>query len=225
MSFIQVKNIEKYFGEFKILDNISMNVNKGDFIAIMGPSGSGKSTLLYSISGMDEITDGSVWIDGENLSEMKEEERARIRLKKMGFVFQNVQMLKTLTVLDNIMLPGLVAGEEQADVIRKRAIRLMQEMDISQIADRDIRKVSGGQLQRASICRAMINNPEVLFMDEPTGALNSEATEQVLEILKRLNKEGVTIVMVTHDPKVAEKTKKIVYIQDGKTITRENDIV
>ena len=208
MSFIQVKNIEKYFGEFKILDNISMNVNKGDFIAIMGPSGSGKSTLLYSISGMDEITDGSVWIDGENLSEMKEEERARIRLKKMGFVFQNVQMLKTLTVLDNIMLPGLVAGEEQADVIRKRAIRLMQEMDISQIADRDIRKVSGGQLQRASICRAMINNPEVLFMDEPTGALNSEATEQVLEILKRLNKEGVTIVMVTHDPKVAEKTKK-----------------
>lgn len=225
MSFIQVKNIEKYFGEFKILDNISMNVNKGDFIAIMGPSGSGKSTLLYSISGMDEITDGSVWIDGENLSEMKEEERARIRLKKMGFVFQNVQMLKTLTVLDNIMLPGLVAGEEQADVIRKRAIRLMQEMDISQIADRDIRKVSGGQLQRASICRAMINNPEVLFMDEPTGALNSEATEQVLEILKRLNKEGVTIVMVTHDSKVAEKTKKIVYIQDGKTITRENDIV
>ena len=225
MSFIQVKNIEKYFGEFKILDNISMNVNKGDFIAIMGPSGSGKSTLLYSISGMDEITDGSVWIDGENLSEMKEEERARIRLKKMGFVFQNVQMLKTSTVLDNIMLPGLVAGEEQADVIRKRAIRLMQEMDISQIADRDIRKVSGGQLQRASICRAMINNPEVLFMDEPTGALNSEATEQVLEILKRLNKEGVTIVMVTHDPKVAEKTKKIVYIQDGKTITRENDIV
>lgn len=225
MSFIQVKNIEKYFGEFKILDNISMNVNKGDFIAIMGPSGSGKSTLLYSISGMDEITDGSVWIDGENLSEMKEEERARIRLKKMGFVFQNVQMLKTLTVLDNIMLPGLVAGEEQADVIRKRAIRLMQEMDISQIADRDIRKVSGGQLQRASICRAMINNPEVLFMDEPTGALNSEATEHVLEILKRLNKEGVTIVMVTHDSKVAEKTKKIVYIQDGKTITRENDIV
>ena len=183
MSFIQVREIEKKFGEINILNGISMEVNKGDFIAIMGPSGSGKSTLLYSISGMDEITGGSVWFDGENLSAMGEEERAQMRLKKMGFVFQNAQMLKTLTILDNIILPGLVAGEEDADTIRNRAVDLMEQMGISQIADRDIRKVSGGQLQRASICRAMINNPEILFMDEPTGALNSEATEQVLEIL------------------------------------------
>ena len=215
MSFIQVREIEKKFGESNILNGISMEVNKGDFIAIMGPSGSGKSTLLYSISGMDEITGGSVWFDGENLSAMGEEERAQMRLKKMGFVFQNAQMLKTLTIFDNIILPGLVAGEEEADIIRKRAVDLMEQMGISQIADRDIRKVSGGQLQRASICRAMINNPEVLFMDEPTGALNSEATEQVLEILKKLNEQGVTIVMVTHDPKVAEKTKKVIYIKDG----------
>ena len=215
MSFIQVREIEKKFGEINILNGISMEVNKGDFIAIMGPSGSGKSTLLYSISGMDEITGGSVWFDGENLSAIGEEERAQMRLKKMGFVFQNAQMLKTLTILDNIILPGLVAGEEDADTIRNRAVDLMKQMGISQIADRDIRKVSGGQLQRASICRAMINNPEVLFMDEPTGALNSEATEQVLEILKKLNEQGVTIVMVTHDPKVASQTKKIVYIKDG----------
>lgn len=215
MSFIQVREIEKKFGEINIINGISMEVNKGDFIAIMGPSGSGKSTLLYSISGMDEITGGSVWFDGENLSAMEEEERAQMRLKKMGFVFQNAQMLKTLTILDNIILPGLVAGEEDADTIRNRAVDLMEQMGISQIADRDIRKVSGGQLQRASICRAMINNPEILFMDEPTGALNSEATEQVLEILKKLNEQGVTIVMVTHDPKVAEKTKKIIYIKDG----------
>ena len=215
MSFIQVREIEKKFGEINILNGISMEVNKGDFIAIMGPSGSGKSTLLYSISGMDEITGGSIWFDGENLSAMGEEERAQMRLKKMGFVFQNAQMLKTLTILDNIILPGLVAGEEDADTIRNRAVDLMEQMGISQIADRDIRKVSGGQLQRASICRAMINNPEVLFMDEPTGALNSEATEQVLEILKKLNEQGVTIVMVTHDPKVASQTKKIVYIKDG----------
>ena len=215
MSFIQVREIEKKFGEINILNGISMEVNKGDFIAIMGPSGSGKSTLLYSISGMDEITGGKVWFDGENLSAMGEEERAQMRLKKMGFVFQNAQMLKTLTILDNIILPGLVSGEEDADTIRNRAVDLMEQMGISQIADRDIRKVSGGQLQRASICRAMINNPEVLFMDEPTGALNSEATEQVLEILKKLNEQGVTIVMVTHDPKVASQTKKIVYIKDG----------
>lgn len=218
MRFIQVKEIEKNFGETKILDGISMEVNKGDFIAIMGPSGSGKSTLLYSISAMDEISSGSVLFDGENLSEMEEEKRAQIRLKKMGFVFQNPQMLKTLTILDNIMLPGFVAKEEDADVIRDRATRLMEEMGISQIADRDIRKVSGGQLQRASICRAMINNPDVLFMDEPTGALNSEATEQVIEILKKLNQKGVTIVMVTHDPKVAEQTKKTIYIKDGKIV-------
>lgn len=216
MSFIQVKEIEKTFGETKILNGISMEVNKGDFIAIMGPSGSGKSTLLYSISGMDEITGGEVLFDGENLSNMEEEQRAQLRLKKMGFVFQNPQMLKTLTVLDNIMLPGFVAKEEEADIIRKRAVRLMEEMDISQIADRDIRNVSGGQLQRAAICRAMINNPDVLFMDEPTGALNSEATKQVIEIMKKLNEKGVTIVMVTHDPKVAEQTKKTIYIRDGK---------
>ena len=216
MSFIQVKEIEKTFGETKILNGISMEVNKGDFIAIMGPSGSGKSTLLYSISGMDEITGGEVLFDGENLSNMEEEQRAQLRLKKMGFVFQNPQMLKTLTVLDNIMLPGFVAKEEEADIIRKRAVRLMEEMDISQIADRDIRNVSGGQLQRAAICRAMINTPDVLFMDEPTGALNSEATKQVIEIMKKLNEKGVTIVMVTHDPKVAEQTKKTIYIRDGK---------
>ena len=122
MSFIQVKEIEKTFGETKILNGISMEVNKGDFIAIMGPSGSGKSTLLYSISGMDEITGGEVLFDGENLSNMEEEQRAQLRLKKMGFVFQNPQMLKTLTVLDNIMLPGFVAKEEEADIIRKRAV-------------------------------------------------------------------------------------------------------
>ena len=114
------------------------------------------------------------------------------------------------------MLPGFVAKKEEADIIRKRAVRLMEEMDISQIADRDIRNVSGGQLQRAAICRAMINNPDVLFMDEPTGALNSEATKQVIEIMKKLNEKGVTIVMVTHDPKVAEQTKKTIYIRDGK---------
>lgn len=218
MSFIQVKNIEKDFGESRILNGISMEVEKGDFIAVMGPSGCGKSTFLYSISGMDEITGGSVLFDGENLSQMTEEQRAQIRLKKMGFVFQNAQMLKTLTILDNIMLPGLVAKAEPADVILERALGLMKEMGISQTADRDIRNVSGGQLQRASICRAMINNPEVLFMDEPTGALNSEATEQVLEILKQLNRRGVTIVMVTHDPRVAEQTKKIIYMRDGKIV-------
>jgi len=182
----------------------------------MGPSGSGKSTLLYSISGMDNINSGRVLFEEKNISEMKEEELSKFRLNKMGFVFQNAQMLKNLSVFDNSTLPGLVANKESADVIRKRASSLMKRMEIEGIENRDNREVSGGQLQRASICRAMINNPEILFLDEPTGALNSSATDQVLAILEDLNLEGMTIMTVTHDQRVAAKARKIIYIIDGQ---------
>ena len=159
----------------------------------MGPSGSGKSTLLYSVSGMDSLSEGSVLFEGVNLSQMPEDELSKFRLTKMGFVFQNAQMLKNLSIFDNIVLPGLVAKKESAADIRKRALELMTRMEIEGIKDHDIREVSGGQLQRASICRAMINNPDILFLDEPTGALNSSATDQVLQILDDLNREGMTI--------------------------------
>lgn len=213
---IKVENISKSFNETEILHNISFEIEKGDFVAVMGPSGSGKSTLLYSISGMDSISYGSVLFDGVNISEMQEDELSRFRLTKMGFVFQYAQMLKNLSIFDNITLPGLVAKKESPDDIRKRANELMKRMEIEGIKDRDIREVSGGQLQRASICRAMINNPEILFMDEPTGALNSGATDQVLAILEDLNREGMTIMTVTHDPRVAAKAKKVYYIKDGQ---------
>jgi len=213
---IKVENISKSFKDTQILHDISFEIKKGDFVAVMGPSGSGKSTLLYSISGMDSISNGKVMFENINISEMKEEALSEFRLTKMGFVFQNAQMLKNLSIFDNIILPGLVAKNEPANDIRKRASKLMKRMEIEGLEERDIREVSGGQLQRASICRAMINTPEVLFLDEPTGALNSEATEQVLKILADLNREGMTIMTVTHDSRVAAKARKILYIIDGK---------
>ena len=213
---IKAEHISKKIGETTILRDISYHIQEGDYIAIMGPSGSGKSTLLYSFSGMDSINEGQILFDGKNLTQMTEEELSALRLTTMGFVFQNAQMLKNLSILDNIILPGLVAGKEEPAVIRKRAVDYMKRMGIEGLADRDIREVSGGQLQRASICRAMVNCPKVLFMDEPTGALNSEATAEVLKIIQELNTEGMTIVLVTHDTNVARSAHKVVYIKDGE---------
>ena len=213
---IKVEQISKSFKDTHILHDISFEIKKGDFAAVMGPSGSGKSTLLYSISGMDSISNGRVMFEGVNISEMKEAELSQFRLTKMGFVFQNAQMLKNLSVFDNITLPGLVAKKESAEDIRKRARALMKRMEIEGLEERDIREVSGGQLQRASICRAMINNPKILFLDEPTGALNSGATDQVLTILEDLNRDGMTIMTVTHDPRVAAKARKVLYMRDGQ---------
>ena len=213
---IKVEQISKSFKDTQVLQGISFEIIKGDFVAVMGPSGSGKSTLLYSISGMDSISSGNVFFEGINISEMPESELSEFRLNKMGFVFQNAQMLKNLSIFDNIILPGLVAKKESADNIRKRALVLMKRMEIEGIKEHDIREVSGGQLQRASICRAMINNPEILFLDEPTGALNSEATDQVLAILDDLNRDGMTIMTITHNPHVAAQARKVIYIRDGQ---------
>lgn len=213
---VKVEHVKKAFRNTNVLENVSFEIKKGDFVAVMGPSGSGKSTLLYSVSGMDRIDAGKVVFDGSDITKMKEEELAKFRLTKMGFVFQNPQMLKNLTIFDNITLPGLVAKKEAAHDIRKRASELMKQMEIEGLEDRDVKEVSGGQLQRASICRAMINHPEILFLDEPTGALNSEATTQVLEILSDLNRKGMTVMTVTHDARVAAKAKKVLYMKDGE---------
>jgi len=213
---IKVEQISKSFKDIQVLQDISFEIIEGDFVAVMGPSGSGKSTLLYSISGMDSISSGGVLFGGTNISAMKETELSAFRLNNMGFVFQNAQMLKNLSIFDNIILPGLIAQKETAHDIRTRGSELMKRMGIDGLEKRDIREVSGGQLQRASICRAMINHPDILFLDEPTGALNSEAADQVLALLKELNREGMTIMTVTHDPRVASQAKKIIYIRDGR---------
>lgn len=200
-----------------ILKNISFAVNAGEMVAVMGPSGSGKSTLLYQVSGMDRADSGEVWMGGMEICALSEDERARLRLEQMGFVFQQMNMLKNLSLIDNIMLPAcrMKKGKSSGKEIEHRARMLMRKMEIEELAQRKITEVSGGQLQRACICRSMINQPKILFADEPTGALNQNAAQEVMKEFTRLNREGTTILIVTHDSKVAAKCDRILYLLDG----------
>lgn len=199
----------------KVLNHISFDVEEGEFVSIMGPSGSGKSTLLYHVSGMDFMTEGEVMLCGENLSGQSASDLAEFRLHKMGFVFQHNYLLKNLNLLDNICLPGFKAKKKKAKEVINRGMELMEKLGIAKLCHRGIHEVSGGQLQRAAVCRALINEPKILFADEPTGALNSGASEEVMNILSQLNKEGMTILLVTHDPTVASATHRIIYLKDG----------
>ena len=185
--------------------------------AIMGPSGSGKSTLLYQISGMDRADSGEVWMDGTEICGLSEDDRAKLRLSQMGFVFQQMNMLKNLNLLDNILLPAchLNKGKLSKKELEYRARMLMRKMGIEKLSERKITEVSGGQLQRTCICRSMINQPKILFADEPTGALNQSAAQEVMKEFTRLNQEGATILMVTHDSKVAARCGRILYLLDG----------
>ena len=182
----------------------------------MGQSGCGKSTLLYCVSGMDQPTAGEVYFEGQKLSAFSEKEMERLRLERMGFIFQKANFLKNLSIEDNIVFPAFQAGEISRGEIVKEAETLMEQMGIRQIADHDIRKVSGGQLQRAAICRAMINHPAILLGDEPTGALNSSATKEVMDILNEINSRGTTVLLVTHDAKVAARADRVIYLEDGR---------
>ena len=200
-----------------ILKDISFGVNAGEMVAIMGPSGSGKATLLYQVSGMDRADSGQVWMDGTEICGLSEDDRARLRLAQMGFVFQQMNMLKNLNLLDNVLLPAcrLNRGKTSRRELESRARLLMEKMGIEELAQRRINQVSGGQLQRACICRSMMNQPKILFADEPTGALNQSAAQEVMAEFTRLNQEGTTILMVTHDSKVAARCGRILYLLDG----------
>lgn len=198
-----------------VLQNVNLRVEEGEFVSVMGPSGSGKSTLLYTVSGMDKVTAGSVLFDGEEISSMKEKELINLRLIKMGFVFQQMYMMKKLSVLDNIVLPGFQAKIKPREEVRKDAEELMRKLGIIDESDREITEVSGGQLQRACLCRALINHPKAIFADEPTGALNSKASGEVMDRLLDANRMGTTILMVTHSERVASISDKIIYLVDG----------
>lgn len=200
-----------------VLKNVNFEIAKGEMIAVMGPSGSGKSTLLYAVSGMDRATSGEVIFNGKDITKLSEEDLADIRLDEMGFIFQQMYMMKNLTILDNIVLPAIQSKKTQETRKEKiaRGEELMHKLGIIEVADNDINEVSGGQLQRACICRSMINKPRILFADEPTGALNRTSSNEVIEELVKLNEEGTTIMMVTHDAKVAAKCGRVLYIVDG----------
>lgn len=212
---IKINGVCKKFGENEILKNIDFQIKKGEFVAVMGQSGCGKSTLLYSISGMDKPTSGEVVFEGQKLSGFSEKEMEKLRLSRMGFIFQKANFLKNLSIEDNIVFPAFQAGKRSRVEIEKEAEKRMEQMGILHIAKHDIRKVSGGQLQRAAICRAMINHPAVLFGDEPTGALNSSATREVMDIINQINRQGMTVLLVTHDAKVAARAERIIYLEDG----------
>ncbi len=221
MIALKVKNLCKTYivnkQQNNVLRNVNFEIQQGEMVSIMGPSGSGKTTLLYTVSGMDYITAGSVDFYGKELNGMSDSELSDIRLKEMGFVFQNMYMLKNLSIYDNIILPAYQAGfkKRSQKEINEQASAIMQKLGISDIADNDINEVSGGQLQRACICRSLINNPGILFADEPTGSLNRQSSEEVMKIFNEINEEGTSIMMVTHDTKVAAKCERVIYIEDG----------
>lgn len=220
-TILEVKDLCKTYivnkRQNNVLRNISFTVCEGEMIAIMGPSGSGKSTLLYTVSGMDKMTAGDVFFCGRNMSELSENELAKMRLDDMGFIFQQMYMMKNLSVLDNIILPAVKSDKIQES--RKSTVQrgqdLMRKLGIIEIMDNDINEVSGGQLQRACICRSIINNPRMMFADEPTGALNRTSSEEVMNELTKLNNDGTTIMLVTHDAKVAAKCTRVLFLVDG----------
>lgn len=220
-NILEVKDLCKTYivnkRQNNVLKNVSFSVSEGEMVAVMGPSGSGKTTLLYTVSGMDKMTAGDCIFCKKSISSLDERELSDLRLDEMGFIFQQMYMLKNLTVLDNILLPALSskANTRSRQEKVKYGQDLMRKLGIVEIADNDINEVSGGQLQRACICRSMINNPRMIFADEPTGALNRAASEEVMLELKKLNDEGTTIMLVTHDVKVAAKCTRVMYIVDG----------
>lgn len=221
MNILEVTNLCKTYiinkRQNNVLKNVNFTVSEGEMVAIMGPSGSGKSTLLYSVSGMDNITAGEVNFCGKSLTKLNSNEIAQLRLDEMGFIFQQMYMLKNLTILDNIILPSCQSDKihESRKETVQRGQDLMRKLGIIEVANNDINEVSGGQLQRACICRSMMNKPKMIFADEPTGALNRTSSEEVMDELAKLNAEGTTIMLVTHDVKVAAKCTRVLYIVDG----------
>lgn len=197
-----------------VLRNVNFSMEQGEFISVMGPSGSGKSTLLYTVSGMDTATAGTVEFCGKDFSKLKRKELSELRLKGMGFVFQQMYLMKKLGIMDNILLPGFRSGTDRS-IIKKRAEELMRKLGIIDIADNEINEVSGGQLQRACLCRALINEPKIIFADEPTGALNSRAASDVMRELAEINRGGTSILMVTHGVRAACYSDKVIYLVDG----------
>ncbi|SEL70480.1 putative ABC transport system ATP-binding protein [Butyrivibrio sp. ob235] len=209
---LKVKNLRKG----AILNGISFEVLPGELIAIMGPSGSGKSTLLYSVSGMDTVDGGEISFCGKNVEALSEDERAELRLNHMGFVFQQMNSLSNLNIEDNIVFPAVHSDKKKSNAHYEKARLLMEKFHIEDLAMRRVNEVSGGQLQRACICRSMIMEPEIIFADEPTGALNQSASAEVMDAFLKANQDGTTILMVTHDSKVAGICDRILYILDGE---------
>ncbi len=205
-------------GQLHILSHVDVELYEGDFTVIMGASGSGKSTLLYALSGMDRATAGQVIYNGRDLVAAKENELARLRYTDFGFIFQQMHLVSNLSLFENVAVSGYLNKEKTAAQVKERAEKLLEQMGISHVKTHLPSQVSGGEQQRCAIARAVINEPKLLFADEPTGALNRKNTTEVLNLLTELNIAGQSILMVTHDMKAALRATRILYLEDGKIV-------
>ena len=221
MSMLQAVNIKKIYksrmgsNQIEALSNINFSVEPGEFVAIMGESGSGKSTMLNILAALDTPTSGEVFLDGVNFSNIKEKERAAFRRNNLGFVFQDFNLLDTFTLEDNILLP-LVLSQTKYDEMQKRLQPIAKSLGIDSLLKKYPYEVSGGQKQRAAAARALITEPRLILADEPTGALDSRASDELLELFGKINENGQTILMVTHSVKAASHAGRVLFIKDGE---------
>ena len=217
---IELKSVEKTYEMdevgLQVLKDINMNVDKGECIAIMGPSGSGKSTMLHMIGCLDRPTKGEVIIDGKDVSRLSDSELAKIRREKIGFVFQSFHLIPSMSALDNVLLPMSFKKTFVGNEEKKRAEKLLDLVGLGNRKSHKPAQLSGGERQRVAIARALANEPEILLADEPTGNLDSKSGKEIIDLLVNLNKEGTTLVLITHDQNIAKYAEKIVRIKDGK---------
>ena len=220
---IQLKNVHKSYylsndEEVPVLNGIDLDIEKGEFVALMGESGGGKTTLLNIIGCLHSLTDGEYFLDGENIGEVRDDYTlAFIRNKKMGFVFQQFNLFSRFTALKNIALPALYSGEAK-NTREERALKLMKSVNMEDRANHKPTELSGGQQQRVSICRSLINDPDIILADEPTGALDSKSGIEIMKIFTDLKRKNKTIIMVTHTAEVAKYADRIIYLRDGKVV-------
>ena len=218
---IDLQHISKVYGsgntEVKALWDVNLSINQGDYCSIMGPSGSGKSTAMNVIGCLDRPTQGHYFFDGQDVAQLDDETLAIIRNRKIGFVFQQFHLLPQLSALDNVALPMVYSGVPAAER-RERAANALQQVGLGNRLTNKPSQLSGGQQQRVAIARAIVNRPLLLLADEPTGALDTTTTEEVMKIFAELNRGGITVVMVTHEPAVARLTKRVVWFRDGEVV-------
>ncbi len=219
---VELQNVSKIYQmgeiEVKALNEVDLKIKEGEFVSIMGPSGSGKSTMMHIIGALDLPTTGETLIDGNKLSKLSEDQLANMRGKKIGFVFQEFNLIPTLTAYENVRLPSLFQDDELSEKENTRCKILLEDVGLGDRLDHRPTELSGGQQQRVAIARSLANNPDIILADEPTGALDSKSSKEIMELLRQLNKQGKTIIVITHDKNVADHTKRKIFLKDGKIV-------